>query len=276
MEYQGIIGFENFNRGNGLRNIIIDRLNEENVNYQGCAMTVVEYNKAIDINVEFQDEYKARVHTDYRCFKKGKVKNPYYPEVYGVGMIGNKYTTGAHSRHIKEYNAWIHMLERCYNDTTKQKFPTYKDATCCVEWFLYENFYEWLHSQENFEKWFKGKGWAIDKDIISKGNKIYSPKTCCLVPQNVNSLFVQKNATRGELPIGVSKNYKNFSVSCQNPLTGRREYLGTYKTMEDAFLVYKKYKENLIKQISNIEYSKGNISKQCYDAMMKYEIEITD
>ena len=254
-----------------------NRINEENYNYQGCLMKIVEYNQAQSIVAEFQDEYKARVHTDYRCFKKGRVKNPYYPEVYEVGMVGNKYITGAHSRHTKEYNAWIHMLGRCYDKKVKTEYPTYKEVTCCEEWLLFENFYEWLHSQENFNKWLNGKGWAIDKDIIVKENKIYSPDTCCLVPQNVNSLFAKNNAARGALPIGVSKNYKNFSASCQNPLTDKRAYLGTYQTIEDAFyLGYKPYKVNLIKQIAQIEYEKGNITEKCFKSMMKYRIEITD
>lgn len=246
------------------------------MNYQDCLMRIVEYSGANNVVVEFQDEYKAKVHTDYKCFKKGGVKNPYYPEVYGVGMVGNKYTTGAHSRHTKEYNAWIHMLERCYNSETKERNPAYKDAICCDEWLLFENFYEWLHSQPNFDKWLGGKRWAVDKDIIVKGNKIYSPDTCCLVSQYVNSLFVKNRMDRGCLPVGVSKNYKNFSASCQNPFTGKREHLGTYKTIEEAFFVYKAYKEHLIKEIAKIEYNNENIVKQCYEAMMRYEVEITD
>ena len=41
------------------------------------------------------------------------------------------------------------------------------------------------------------------------------------------------------------------------------------------FLVYKNKKEFYIKQIAKEEYDNGNITKQCYDAMMKYEVEIT-
>ena len=35
-------------------------------------------------------------------------------------------------------------------------------------------------------------------------------------------------------------------------------------------------KENLIKQIANIEYANGNIAENCYNAMMNYKVEITD
>ena len=45
---------------------------------------------------------------------------------------------------------------------------------------------------------------------------------------------------------------------------------------EEAFLLYKKEKENYIKQIANEQYNIGNITKRCYDAMINYEVEITD
>jgi uncharacterized membrane protein len=32
----------------------------------------------------------------------------------------------------------------------------------------------------------------------------------------------------------------------------------------------------MIKQIAKEEYNKGNITKQCYEAMINYEVEITD
>ena len=47
-------------------------------------------------------------------------------------------------------------------------------------------------------------------------------------------------------------------------------------TIEEAFADYKKLKEENIKKIAQEEYCKGNITKKCYKAMMKYEVEITD
>ena len=38
----------------------------------------------------------------------------------------------------------------------------------------------------------------------------------------------------------------------------------------------KEYKEYIIKQVAQEEYAKGNITKQCYEAMMNYEVEIAD
>lgn len=254
----------------------INRLYEEKLNNQGCLMKIVKYNNCEDIVVEFQDIYKGKIHTNYQAFLNGGVKNPYYPSVYNTGMIGTKYKMKLNGKDTKEYKVWVDMLRRCFDKNRKEEHPTYKDISCCKEWLLFENFYEWLHSQENFEKWYNGKRWDLDKDILIKGNKIYSPEYCSLVPQNVNKLFIKRDTCRGDLPIGVTRNGKGFRAECMNPFKKKREYSTTYSTPEQAFKAYKQYKENIIKQVAQMEYCKGNITKQCYDAMIKYEVEITD
>ena len=252
------------------------RIGEENYNHQNCLMKIIEYNKSIDIVVEFQDKYMAKVHTQYSSFKRGNVKNPYYPMVYNVGRIGNKYLSNMNGKQLKEYVAWQSMLKRCFDDEYKKKKPTYKNVTCCEEWLLYENFYNWLHNQENFDKWLNGSKWEIDKDILVKRNKVYSPDTCCLVPNNVNGLFIGRSNVNKELPIGVVRSQNGlFRAKCSNQITGN-EYTSYHSTVEEAFQAYKTHKESLIKQVAELEYSKGNITKACYDAMMSYEVEIND
>ena len=254
----------------------IKRLGEIKYEKQNCPLKIIEYNSAVDIIVEFQDKFKGRVHTTYRNFINLEIKNPYYPSVFEVGITGNKYPTKISGKHVAEYAAWHNIISRSYNKKDKRKNPTYKDVTCCNEWLHYENFYEWLHRQGNFDKWLNGDKWAVDKDILNKGNKIYSPENCCLVPQNVNGLFVKNNTSRNDLPIGVIKSGTGFQVHCSNPLTYKYENLGIYPTMTEAFLVYKKRKEEIIKLVAQIEFDNGNITKECYEAMTNYIVEITD
>ena len=169
------------------------------------------------------------------------------------------------------------MLQRCFDEETKERRPTYIDVVCCKEWLLFETFYEWLHEQKNFDKWFNGNKWALDKDILVKGNKVYSPETCCLVPNNINQLFVKSNSIRGVLPIGITMNNGKFMAQCSNPFTKEKSVnLGIYQTVEQAFQVYKTYKENIIKQMAKIEFNKGNITEECCNAMMNYKVEISD
>lgn len=252
------------------------RLGEEKLNNQGCLMKVAEYNTCNDILIEFQDSYKCKLHTTYQHFKDGSVKNPYYPTIYGIGIVGNKYLRYKDYKPLKEYTTWSGVLRRCFDSVESTKYPTYQDATCCNEWLLYENFYEWLHNQENFDKWLNGRMWCLDKDILIKHNKVYSPETCCLVPNNVNTLFVKCDAARGDLPIGVSYNKINHKYISEYSGRNTRNHIGCYDTSIEAFYAYKKEKEAYIKQVAQEEYDKGNITKKCYDAMMAYEVEATD
>lgn len=242
-----------------------ERLGIEKINYQGSLMRIIEYIDAMNIVVEFQDEHRAKVKTEYKHYKSGKVKNPYLPSVFGIGMIGSKYPSNT-----KEYVAWKSMLNRCYYHKIVGKNPTYKDVNCSENWLLYENFCEWLHGQENFDRWLNGEKWCLDKDILVKDSKIYSSETCCLVPQNINNIFVKNKSRRGKLPIGVVQSNDKYGAMFN------RKYIGTFDTIEEAFQVYKQYKESYIKQVAQEEYSKGNITKKCYEAMMNYVVEITD
>ena len=253
-----------------------DRLGEEKLNHQGCLMKIISYNKVSDIVVEFQDKYKTKVHTEYGNFLSGGVKNPYCPSVFEIGVIGTKYPLKVDGKQTKEYQVWKAMLQRCYDEKYKKRYSTYKSIICCNEWLLFENFYEWLHEQENFDKWIVSERWAIDKDILIKRNKLYSPETCCLVPQSVNTIFTKHNLDRGNLPIGVTKHGKVFQTRCQNPILNKSICLGNYSTINEAFQAYKAYKEDIIKQVAEIEYQNGNITKQCYEAMMNYIVEIDD
>ena len=241
-------------------------------------MKIIEYNETRDIKIQFLDKYQYTINTTWQNFERGGVNNPYYATVYNIGIKGSKYPAKVEGIMTKEYDAWHNMLKRCYDNKWKEKHPCYENVICCEEWLLYENFYEWLHNQENFDRWLNGDRWALDKDILVKGNKIYSPKTCCLVPNNINQMFVKTDKKINDLPIGVSRFKDKFDAYCKNPLirNGHNKYIGRFSTPEKASLAYKLYKENLIKEVAKIEFNKGNITKGCYDAMINYEVEIID
>ena len=103
---------------------------------------------------------------------------------------------------------------------------------------------------------------------------VYCPEKCCLVPNLINDIFTKKQNKRGKYCIGVYKNGKLFGTSLR--VKNKPQYLGSYATEQEAFVVYKEAKEDYIKQIAKEEYSKGNITKQCYNAMMNYSVEKTD
>ena len=61
-----------------------------------------------------------------------------------------------------------------------------------------------------------------------------------------------------------------------NPFIGKFKHIGSYVTIQDAFNAYKEYKENIIKCVAKDEFAKGNITQKCYDAMLRYKIDIDD
>lgn len=265
----------------------IDRIGETNISNEGCITKIVEYNNHNDIIVEFQDEHKYKVHTQYIHFKKGNCKNPFHPSVFGHGYLGvdksnnvpkmSEFKNGRW-RGTWEYNKWMHMLERCYDNKLKERNPTYKDVTCCERWLCFSYFLEDLEKLKQEYNWNEDEKLNLDKDILNKNNKIYSLENCVLIPNYVNSLFIKCDASRGKYPIGVSYNKRDKKYQANCSINGKTKGLGYYNTAEDAFNAYKQAKEKEIKRVANEYVEKGYIDEnsRLYKAMIKYEIEIDD
>ena len=260
------------------RGEIKDRTGEIGYTRFGTLMKIVEYKDSHNIMVEFQDKYKVKVHTGYNNFKKGVVYNPYDKSVYSVGYIGEgKYNW---KDNFEIYKEWKSMLSRCYDPYRLNKYPTYIDVTVCKEWHNFQNFCKWY--EENYYEIGKGR-MHLDKDILLKGCKIYSPETCMFVPERINYLLLKNDGLRGELPIGCGyfSNKTKIKVRCQilkEDGERKREHLGVFPSNRpfQAFTVYKNFKENYIKEVADEYYSKGLIPKKLYDALYKYEVEIND
>lgn len=264
-----------------------DRTGETNMSNEGCIMKIVEYNSRNGIIVEFQDEHKYRVHTNYQAFKNGQCKNPFYSSVYGHGYLGiDKKGNVPNTAEFKDgkwhttqgCKKWRGVLRRSFDNKLKEKYPTYKDVTCCNRWLCFANFLEDLEILKQEYNWSEDEKLNLDKDILHKDNKVYSLENCILVPDWINNLFTKSNAKRGEYPIGVSyhKGAKKYKAQCN--INGRYVGLGYYNTVEEAFYAYKIAKENEIKRIANDCVSKGFISKdsRLYNAMISYQVEIDD
>ena len=215
-------------------------------------------------------------HATYSNFKKGTVRCPYEPRVYGVGYLGEgKYKMSENGKHTDEYNIWYDVLMRCYDPKYHEKEPTYKGCKAENDWLNFQHMGEWI--EENYYE-VPGEKMHLDKDILCKGNKVYSRETCIFVPQRINSLFTKADNSRGNSPIGVTpKSSGNYGVRCHDE-NGKRIWLGTYSTKEEAFRVYKNYKEKVIKEV--IDSYKGKIPEPHYSrlrtAMYNYKVEIDD
>lgn len=179
----------------------IDRTREKGYNSFGSKIVIKEYRSAKDIDVYFPEYDWTFEHARYDAFKKGNIKCPYEPRVYGVGYLGEgKYKIKENGKFKEEYIIWKNMLQRCYNPKFQEKEPTYNG--CTVESYLlnFQHMAEWIN--ENYYE-VPDEQMCLDKDILYKGNKIYSRETCIFVPKRINSLFVKKDNVRGKYPIGV-------------------------------------------------------------------------
>ena len=241
-----------------------DRTGEKFITNEGYEVEITEYRGNRDCDIKFSNGIVLeKVH--YLHIKKGNIKNPYHKSVFGIGYNGvGKYVTKINGKHRKEYQHWRGALGRCYDEETLKRQPTYQECSVIGEWLNYQNFADWCEENYNLETM---QGWALDKDILVKGNKIYSPETCCFVPQEINNLLIKNNRVRGEYPIGVTKTKWGF-------VADHKGNLGTYPTPELAFKAYKIAKETYVKEISN--KWKPFIKDIVYQTLYNYKVEITD
>ena len=237
-------------------------------NNVGLKFVVIEYNGCNDVKVKFVDSSYTTFSTAGNI-KSGSVKDKMSPSVYGVGVVGVNSISTNQKPH-QEYVFWNSMLQRCYDLSYKLKRPTYIGCTSSNNFKYYPYFKDWCNKQVGFGN----KGWCLDKDILVKGNKLYSEDTCCFVPREINSLFALSGNTRGLNPIGVQFNLEEGNYSARVSRDGKHCHIGTYETKEDAFLWYKEAKELHIKSVAKRWF--GKIDQNVFNALMTYEVGILD
>ena len=231
---------------------------------------ILKYNDAKEVEIQFSKTgYEATA--GLGNIRNGYVKDPYLPSVCGVGILGTKYSNTINGVRTKEYVLWQSMLVRCYSDAYKKKHPTYEGCEVSDNFKSYEYFYEWCQNQIGFSN----KDWQLDKDLLAKGNKIYSEDFCVFIPSDINLLLTKRTASRGEYLIGVywSKTNKAFRAMVSKN-KGKQEYLGCFKTEIEAFNAYKQAKETFIKEQAN--KWKDKIDDRAYSALINYEVNIDD
>lgn len=233
---------------------------------------IIEYYNANNIIVEFCESHN-RISVYYAAIKNGNIKdrepvNPAY-KIYGVGVIGYGLYTSKTCPAI--YRKWRLMLERCYDTNGRAKNPAYNDCAVCAEW----------HNFQNFAKWFLAEkiplDYELDKDIVNKNSRLYSPQTCLLIPKEINRTFHYQRSARGSNPIGVhevSKDKYPLPYVAAVGINGHCTYIGNYLTKEQAFEAYRNKKRQVINEMA--EKYKDVISDRAYRSLLNYRIDIND
>ncbi len=230
-------------------------------------LEVIEDNGWDKMIVKFDDGF---VTTTYRqMIDKGSVKSPMFPVVAGVGFLGiGKYTPRNNGKVTLEYNTWIGVLHRCYDEKRQIKDVTYVDKFADPVWFNFQNFAEWCQTAVGFGN----KGWELDKDLIVKGNLCYGPDTCSFVPKDMNIML--KSNKRGKYPVGVWFCEEENKYRASICVAGVTRVIGRFKTEQEAFDCYKETKEQSIKDRA-LKY-KDSLDVRVFNSLMNWEINIDD
>jgi|TARA_A100001518_G_C1227286_1_gene80655 hypothetical protein len=193
--------------------------------------------------------------------KNGRCRDKYAPTVFGKGVVGDNVTT-VNGVTTKLYNLWSGMLERCYSETFHKKYPSYKDCSVTPDWCYLDNFKVWF--EENYKE-----GFELDKDLLVYNNKMYSPETCVFVPKTLNNLIkYNKTLKKRNLPTSVVEySGKYYSY------TSDKQCLGGFSTPEEAFKVYKNWKEDRIKCLAEKYYKDCSIPENLFKALISYEVK---
>lgn len=166
-----------------------------------------------------------------------------------------------------EYKMWYDMIRRCYSSKLKSSVNSLHKSKCCEAWLQRSEFQKWYFDQHCYLD-NQGNKLHLDKDILSPvGESLYSPETCCLVPQYLNasvSKDLRSKVTRDSgLPLWVSYREKDLDMvneysrpyrakvsfmhkpkrfgSYSNPLDAHRAgQMGKIESLEQIILQYRK------------------------------------
>ena len=230
---------------------------------------VIEYLDSYNITVKFLNTGSVKTTTS-SALKTGILKDSEVHDTHKHGIMDIPKSVGRGDKCDPLYRTWNGMMQRCYNPKHKESNTTYEDCVSSETFRYFSKFKSWYYSQIGCDQ----VGWNLDKDILVKGNKVYSEATCCIVPVEINCAVTNNKKVRGELPQGVIWNSTKTRYRARIQRKDKWESLGTYDTPEEAFYVYKPIKEAYIQCLANKWRDK--IDPRVYEALMNWTIEITD
>lgn len=201
--------------------------------------------------------------------RNGAVRDNLAKTVYGVGFLGNGEFRSRHLNNgscTKEYGTWSGMMFRCYGEgRDSTTLRNYGDCTVCSLWHNFQNFAEWCQTQPEMLH----KDSSLDKDIRVKGNRVYSPDTCCFVPLYINTAITGVKHQNSTGKAGVWK-FKDSYVS-EITVFSDKACLGSFDNREDAAFLYKQVKKAYIHALADVFKSK--INSEAYSKLKEWSCD---
>lgn len=160
---------------------------------------------------------------------------------------------------------YYNMYDRCYSEKYHERSPQYIGCSICDEWLDdHSSFFDWV--RENYYT-VDDEQIDLDKDILVKGNKIYSPDTCIFAPHSINTYF--ENLTREPVFLQKLNKYRMDIF-----IEGKSINIGYYDTEEEAKKIFIKHKEAAI--LAKADLYKDKIPRKLYNAMVAWNIKLSD
>jgi len=178
------------------------------------------------------------------------------------------------------YKKWSGMLSRVYNEGCLRDMPCYIGTSVCEEWFSFMAFRKWLmleirrvfpDMEESDESWSEYK---LDKDLIVKGNKVYSPTTCMLISGRCNMVLGDNAAIRGQYPLGVDFKKRGGRFRARVHTPEGSVSLKSHATPMEAHKAWQIAKKDIIQGILEKDPDvQVKIALQSRVAQLHYEID---
>jgi hypothetical protein len=142
---------------------------------------------------------------------RGKIKDRYAKDIFGVGYIGMAEVTP----NISAHSVWYKMMQRCY-DPSCISYADYGAKGVYVDerWHCFEHFLADLPFVEGYkEAQASSQRYHLDKDKkhVGDGPKYYSRNTCCFISQSENSSLIDRSH-REKSFIAISPEGKRIEV----------------------------------------------------------------
>ena len=229
---------------------------------RGHTAIIVGYKNNREVTIEYPSGQR-EVHQGI-ALVRGKFKDKGQPTYLGVGILGYDHINSRE----QSYVTWSNMLNRVYAPRSKKEELYYGGCSVVDEWLYLQTFKKWFGSQVYYN------GYHLDKDLLNKGNRVYGPEFCVFLPQEINKFLNKARRNRGKYPLGVV--YMKCCDKWQAAISvnGKGVYLGLFKSPEEAFVAYKKAKEDDAKRLAKLRQSK--IDLRAFEALNRFEVQIDD
>lgn len=179
-----------------------------------------------------------------------RIRKPLNSSVLGIGTNDVNFMVSNKGKIHPLYRVWYNMLYRC-TDKYANIWPTYRGCSISDYFSLLSNFIKWSINN-NYTI-----GYHLDKDILVRNNKIYSPELCMFVPAEINTCITNSNKIRGKYPQGVYKDGNLFKAQISTGGSTRKS-LGRYSSMEEAHKAWQLAKLDHLRYLAG-KYANINI-----------------